>query len=137
MMTKTCCPICDLLHEGMTREEVMLSLGSPDRSGATSRKHKRPLVLVYGERTLHFAPDGRLARVVHPKPSKADVEAVAFALLDEIVRTGGVASIGIGEDAGGRSTLVVYLSKKPRQEIATDFRGHPVQVVRVGKVRPC
>lgn len=50
---------------GMTRDEVLGSLGPPDDVGGTSRKYRTPSVFRYGRTEIHFEPwkTGRLNMV--------------------------------------------------------------------------
>jgi hypothetical protein len=50
------------IHKGMSREEVIKTLGQPDQQGCTSRKYKTPSIYKYGNLELWFEPwkDGKL-----------------------------------------------------------------------------
>jgi len=56
--------IVEKLRVGMSRQEVLAVLGSPDDVGGTSRKYREPSIFKYGEIELHFerGKDGRLLR---------------------------------------------------------------------------
>jgi hypothetical protein len=55
---------------GMTREEVIASLGTPTDTGCTSRKYKSPSIYKYGDVEMHFepGPGGRLFLVYTEMP---------------------------------------------------------------------
>jgi len=42
------------LHVGVTREQVVDLLGSPEEAGGTSRKHRRPSIFRYGSLDVSF-----------------------------------------------------------------------------------
>lgn len=55
---------------GMTREELVASLGTPTDMGGTSRKYKTPSIYKYGDVEMHFepGPGGRLVLVYTETP---------------------------------------------------------------------
>ena len=72
-----------------------------------------------------------------PRDNYADADMDACALQDALDPSGESASVGVGEGADGRPTLVIHLRGGVEREVPPTFRGHPVKVQYVDKVRPC
>ena len=72
-----------------------------------------------------------------PRDNYVDADMDACALQDEFDPLGYSVTVDVGEGANGRPTLVVHLRGGVKREVPPTFRGHSVEVRRVGEVRPC